>query len=225
MMEPPLMASAERVRLVNVEMHILPAGQHAYVLDHTSPDPTLPAGMWVVQKEDEVTQDLQGQLMMQLLDPRGDSPNVRPLPRHLQPTLDAELVLVPGVMHYFPGNVPWHITPNLQQSDVIYLTFQFDMEEEEDADGKSATDARCAEVDGNTCDNSPPPPLAPHLQHLQQPPYSWMSELDGVRCAFSTGHLHPRMPLVLTEERAVQASRRVVNDIPLGWPLSYQFTL
>ena len=71
-----------QLELVNVHLHILPGGADAYELDHVAPDHVLPSGIWCVQRKDE-TKTLEDEtvaelapLTLQLLDPRGDAPNM-----------------------------------------------------------------------------------------------------------------------------------------------------
>lgn len=110
------------VHLLNVQLHVLPGGRYAYELDHVAPDHVLPSGLWCIQRKDE---DKVAPLTLQLLDPRGDAPNMHPLPAYLQAVAEKELPLDPGAMYLMPGNVPRHITPNLGSQDVAYISFQF----------------------------------------------------------------------------------------------------
>jgi hypothetical protein len=47
----------------------------------------------------------------------------------------------------------------------------------------------------------------------------WLNYLFQVRCAFSGGDLHSRMPLDPTHVRLKRSYMRVINGIPLGCPL------
>jgi hypothetical protein len=46
-----------------------------------------------------------------------------------------------------------------------------------------------------------------------------------IRCAFFDRNLHSRSAIEFRAFAPLDASRRVINGIPLGWPLSYRFTL
>lgn len=61
------------LELTNVQLHILPGGADAYELDHVAPDHALPSGVWCAQRVDEGGVP---PLTLQLLDPRGDAPNM-----------------------------------------------------------------------------------------------------------------------------------------------------
>ena len=74
--EPPACTAsmdATVLELTNVQLHILPGGADAYELDHVAPDHALPSGVWCAQRVDEGGVP---PLTLQLLDPRGDAPNM-----------------------------------------------------------------------------------------------------------------------------------------------------
>lgn len=123
--QPPSKTGGKRSAseaLGRVQFHVVPRGVMAYEMEHVSADPFLPTGVLVVRVS-APTQEDQG-MAMGFVDPRGDAPNVHPLPKHLADTEYYPLPLSEGLLAVFPGDVPRWTSANTGSKDLVYISFQ-----------------------------------------------------------------------------------------------------
>jgi hypothetical protein len=95
--------------LDNVQFHVLPANVHAHEVEYVSADPFLPTGIFVAEAPTDGTTaspesgGVVPGIAMTFIDPRGDSPNILPLPEHLGITKSWPVPLEKGKTIIFPG--------------------------------------------------------------------------------------------------------------------------